>query len=182
MSTSNQPVIIMKCTLFALLAAVLPFAAVAEEVHIHASPYLGQESRRIKSLSEEDLDELARGGGWGLAKAAELNGMPGPSHVLEMKRELALTAEQLAATQRIFDRMRAGAVTEGRRLIAAELALESGFQDGPIGEERLRSRLRQIEASRVELRFIHLAAHLQTVRILSPTQVKRYYQLRGYRR
>ncbi|MCG5480832.1 MAG: hypothetical protein KK478_17585 [Ensifer alkalisoli] len=172
----------MKCPLFALLAAVLPFAAVAEEVHVHASPYLGQESRRIKSLSEEDLNELGRGGGWGLAKAAELNGMPGPSHVLKMKRELALTAEQMAATQRVIDRMRADAVTEGRRLIAAELALDSSFQDRSIDEERLRARLRQIEASRVELRFIHLKAHLQTVLILSPTQVNRYTELRGYQR
>lgn len=182
MSNSNQPVIIMKFLLLALLAAVLPFAAAAEEVHVHASPYLGQEFRKIKSLSEADLHELGRGGGWGLAKAAELNGVPGPSHVLSMKRELALTAEQMAAAQGIFNKMRGDAIAEGKRLIAAELALESGFQERSIDEEGLRARLRQIEASRVGLRFIHLAAHLQIVRILTPSQVKRYNELRGYRR
>ena len=51
-----------------------------------ASPYAGQESRRIKSLSEQDIAELRAGRGWGLAKAAELNGMPGPAHLLELRR------------------------------------------------------------------------------------------------
>jgi hypothetical protein len=51
-----------------------------------ASPYAGQETRRIKSLSEQDIDELRQGRGWGLAKAAELNGLPGPAHLLEMRR------------------------------------------------------------------------------------------------
>ncbi len=39
----------------------------------HDSKYIGQENRAIKSLSSEDIAELERGGGWGLAKAAELN-------------------------------------------------------------------------------------------------------------
>jgi hypothetical protein len=50
-----------------------------------AMPYAGQDARDIKSLSAEDIAELRRGGGWGFAKSAELNGMPGPAHLLELK-------------------------------------------------------------------------------------------------
>ena len=38
----------------------------------HASDYSGEEKQAIKSLSADDIAELKRGGGWGLAKAAEL--------------------------------------------------------------------------------------------------------------
>ena len=58
--------------------------------HAHAAPYAGQQERRIKSLSASDIEQLQRGGGWGLAKAAELNGMPGPIHLLELRAELAV--------------------------------------------------------------------------------------------
>ena len=59
----------------------------------HPSPYVGQDTRPIKSLSADDILELRRGGGWGLAKAAELNGMPGPAHLLELKDEIPLSPE-----------------------------------------------------------------------------------------
>ena len=48
------------------------------------SPYAGQEAREIPTLSEEDIRQLQDGEGWGLAKAAELNGVPGPAHLLEI--------------------------------------------------------------------------------------------------
>jgi hypothetical protein len=38
--------------------------------HQAHSPYAGFESREIKSLSDSDLEELRRGGGWGLALSA----------------------------------------------------------------------------------------------------------------
>lgn len=71
--------------------------------------------------------ELRRGGGWGLAKAAELNGMPGPAHLLELKDSIPLTTEQVSAIQAVFDRMRADAIAEGERLIALEQALEDAL-------------------------------------------------------
>jgi len=60
----------------------------------HHSTYSGQEKRWIKSLSSDDVQQLKQGKGWGLAKAAELNGMPGPSHILQMKDKIALTKTQ----------------------------------------------------------------------------------------
>lgn len=58
--------------------------------HDRASPYAGQQVRDIKTLSRDDIEELSRGGGWGLANAAELNGMPGPTHALDVARDLSL--------------------------------------------------------------------------------------------
>ncbi|WP_370039962.1 hypothetical protein [Sinorhizobium fredii] len=53
-----------------------------------------------------------------MAKAAELNGMPGPSHVLKMKREHGLTAEQEAQTQSVFRKMQREAIVGGKWLSA----------------------------------------------------------------
>ena len=66
------------------------------------SPYVGQESRGIKALSPEDVDAYLAGKGMGLAKAAELNGYPGPAHVLELASQLSLTSDQRARTQALF--------------------------------------------------------------------------------
>lgn len=77
----------MKKSLIALPILIAAFAAQAAETnHSRASKYAGQQKRLIKSLSPGDIAELRRGGGWGLAKAAELNGLPGPAHLLDMNR------------------------------------------------------------------------------------------------
>ena len=81
----------------ALLMAVPLHQSIAKTTHQHDSKYAGQEGRLIKSLSTEDIAELERGAGWGLAKAAELNGVPGPKHLLELKTELGLTQMQTQA-------------------------------------------------------------------------------------
>ena len=62
------------------LSAVV-FSDYARSQHAHNSEYVGEERRQIKSLSDDDISELRQGGGWGLAKAAELNGVPGPAHL-----------------------------------------------------------------------------------------------------
>lgn len=165
-----------------LIAVTLPLPAAAEGEHVHHSPYAGQELREIKSLSADDLAELETGGGWGLAKAAELNGIPGPSHVLKMKTDLALTVDQETSTQHIFEKMREDAVSEGKRLIAGELALEIGFREGSITEANLRAQLRAVETIRANLRYVHLTAHLEMMRVLTEAQVKQYSELRGYAR
>lgn len=118
----------MKSLFFASLSLLLPLPAVAGGGHDHSSPYAGQQTREIKSLSSEDVAKLEKGEGWGLAKAAELNGLPGPSYVLKMKRELGLTSDQEALAQGIFGKMEHQAIAEGRKLVAEELALEIGFR------------------------------------------------------
>lgn len=171
----------MKRLLLALPLLIPGLAAQAEETgHSHLSPYAGQETRLIKSLSPDDIAELRRGGGWGLAKAAELNGLPGPAHLLEMKDEIGLDAAQRAAIARLRDRMKAAAIEEGERLINLEQALETQFRDRTVTDESLRAALDDIAASRRNLRYIHLSAHLETPEILLPAQIRKYNELRGY--
>jgi hypothetical protein len=93
------------------------------------SPYTGEERREIKTLSESEITGLLAGKGMGYAKAAELNGYPGPKHVLELSKELSLTAEQQKKTETIFALMEASAKSLGAELIAAERELDQAFNN-----------------------------------------------------
>jgi hypothetical protein len=107
-----------------IFGAFLSLAATAQH-HGH-SPYAGMERREIKSLSDADIADLRRGAGWGLALSAELNGMPGPAHVLELKDRLGLSPAQIASIEAIFLAMQTEARAAGESFIAAEAAIESG--------------------------------------------------------
>ena len=76
--------------LFYFLLSVSTSVTADNHTSKYASKYVGQETRKIKSLSADDIAELTKGGGWGLAKAAELNGYPGPAHILEMGSKIGL--------------------------------------------------------------------------------------------
>ena len=175
-------------SLILALCLALPVTGVVAQhaQHHHANatptptPYAGMQKRAIKSLSDSDLQELRRGGGWGLALPAELNGMPGPAHLLELKEQIALTDDQVRQTQALLDDMRRAAIPAGARLIAAEAAIEKAFASGRVDEAELRQLLAEAEAVRTELRFIHLSQHAKTVRFLKPEQIQRYKILRGY--
>ncbi len=66
-----------------------------------SAPYAGQQTRAIKALSRSETQDLLDGKGMGLAKAAELNGYPGPMHVLELARRLQLSPVQREATEQL---------------------------------------------------------------------------------
>ncbi len=145
-----------------------------------AQPYAGQQSRTIASLSADDVKQLEKGAGWGFAKPAELNGYPGPAHVLELADKLELTAEQKAQTQSIFDAMNKAARDIGVRFIAAEKAVDGVFQSGPATPEQLATRIRSAAETKAELRLVHLKAHIEQTKLLTDAQRKRYAELRGY--
>lgn len=147
----------------------------------HHGGYAGQQHRSIKSLSAEDMAELRRGGGWGLAKAAELNGMPGPAHLLEFKDEIALTPVQTEAIKEIFMDMQRRAIAAGDQLIGLERRLDHAFKSRGVTEHGLRDLLSRIAKVREELRYIHLSTHLKTPEILTAVQIGKYNRLRGYR-
>jgi hypothetical protein len=144
------------------------------------SPYAGEEQREIKSLSAEDIGELRRGGGWGLAKAAELNGYPGPVHLLELKAEIGLSGEQIAAITVIYEDMKRDAIRLGEEMIRGERALEESFQRRAVDEKTLAEALDRIARVRRDLRFTHLAAHLKVKPLLTEQQAAAYWRLRGY--
>src|SRR6187549_1634291 len=100
-------------------------ASIAFVTSVHAqTPYAGMQTRPIKALSEQQVADLGAGRGMGLALAAELNGFPGPSHVLELADALELSADQRTRVKALFDAMKAEAVPPGTRLIEQEADLD----------------------------------------------------------
>jgi Spy/CpxP family protein refolding chaperone len=145
-----------------------------------AAPYAGQQLRDIKALSPEDIRDLVEGRGMGLAKAAELNGYPGPSHVLELAADLRLTPTQRAATEALYQRMLADAKRLGEAILTAERDLDRRFADRRIDAASLRRATTAVAGLQGELRAVHLAAHLEQVTVLTPHQISEYAKRRGY--
>ena len=167
----------MKPRTFLLALAI---ALLAAPVRAADMPYSGQQARPIKALSDDDIAALQNGEGMGMAKAAELNGYPGPKHVLDLARQLQLTDGQRGGVQAIFDRMSAAAKPLGAKLIAQEQALDQLFAKGDITPDRLAAATAAIAELQGRLRAVHLSAHLETRALLNPDQIARYEQLRGY--
>ena len=163
-----------------LIFTLIPFSSFSASKHSHKSKYVGQEKREIKSLSESDIDELKNGRGWGLAKAAELNGMPGPAHLLEMKDEIDLSAKQVRAVEDLFKKMKQEAISLGLELIELERELNNHFARRTITDELLSLLLERVAQVKIKLRYVHLSTHLKTPNILTPVQIALYNKLRGY--
>ncbi len=144
------------------------------------TPYAGQQERSIKALSADDVAALLKGEGMGMAKAAELNGYPGPTHVLTLAKELALTKSQLQQVTMIYDRMSAAAKPLGVELVKRERVLDQLIATGEITPDRLAAETAAIGELEGRLRSVHLAAHLETRALLNPNQIALYQQLRGY--
>ena len=120
------------------------------------SPYAGMQTRPIKALSEQQVADLRAGRGMGLALAAELNGYPGPSHVLELADNLDLTTDQRTKVQGLFDSMKAEAISLGARLIEQEAALDKQFASRTVTPESLRASTAAIATTQGVLRETHL--------------------------
>src|SRR5918994_1080779 len=102
------------------------------------SPYAGQEIRNIKSLSDSDVQSLRNGIGeafGGIAKLAELNGYPGPRHVLDMASELQLTDRQRVEIERIYQNMSNIAKSIGDAIIAIAQDMDGAFAHTEINQE-----------------------------------------------
>src|SRR5215204_1085554 len=110
-----------------LLAAALPTFGCGNASAQSSQPYAGLQSRPLKALSEAQIADLRAARGMTLAVAAELNGYPGPLHVVELADALALTPDQRARMQALYDAMKAEAVTLGERLITQEADLDRQF-------------------------------------------------------
>lgn len=147
--------------------------------HQHSS-YQGQETRAIKSLSDADIAAYTNGDGMGFAKIAELNGFPGPKHILENESSMNLSAEQKTEVQKSYDKMKQKAVELGKQIVEREKELNELFQQNKIDETTLQEKTQSIAKLQGELRGVHLQAHLEMKKILSPQQVENYKRLRGY--
>jgi Spy/CpxP family protein refolding chaperone len=146
-----------------------------------SAPYRGLETRPIKALSDEQIAELKAGRGMGLALPAELNGYPGPIHVLEHAEGLGLSAEQRTRVRTLYEAMKGEAVPLGERLIAQEADLERLFAGRTVTPASLDRSTAEIGRTQAALRAAHLKYHLIMMDVLTPDQVRRYAELRGYR-
>ncbi|NNE68471.1 MAG: hypothetical protein HKN33_18030 [Pyrinomonadaceae bacterium] len=160
--------------------AILSISCTESVVTKAQSEYAGQERREIKSLSADDIKQLENGQGWGLAKAAELNGLPGPVHLIEMKDKIGLEGTKLKKIEKLYNEMKKNAVPLGKRLIELEKELDRGFSKKTIDSESLKTQLSEIAKVRADLRFVHLSTHLKTPEILTKEQISKYNELRGY--
>ncbi|HPF74157.1 MAG: periplasmic heavy metal sensor [Rhodanobacteraceae bacterium] len=159
--------------------ALLAFGA-TDSLRAEESPYRGMEARGIKALSSQQIADLLAGRGMGQALPGELNGYPGPKHVLDLAGELALIAEQAAAIRASFDGMQSRAIELGKQVVEAEDNLDRLFADGSVTNDSLNAATARIGKLNGELRAVHLLAHLETRALLTPEQRSRYQSLRGY--
>lgn len=164
-----------------LLLPLLASPAAAQHHQHTPSPYTGMEQRGIKALGEQQVTDLRAGRGMGLALAGELNGYPGPLHVLELADKLQLTAEQRHRVQQLYDVMKVEAAAVGEKLIEQESALDREFAEQRISPASLTRLTAQIGETHGALRAVHLKYHLATAELLSMHQRHRYAELRGYR-
>ena len=169
-----------KVTMLFLILILITLSTLSAAEHSYKSKYAGEEKREIKSLSEADIEELTNGKGWGLAKAAELNGLPGPAHLLEMKEEIHLSAKQIRVIGDLFKKMKQEAIPLGLELIEIERELNNHFSNRTITDELLGVLLERIAQVQKKLRYVHLSTHLKTPNILTPEQIALYNKLRGY--
>lgn len=152
-----------------------PQAARAQE-----SPYVDYKLREIKALSPQQIEGYLEGSGMGFALPAELNGYPGPKHVMELADSLELSDAQRAATAEIFSQMRDEAQRLGRLIVRKEAELDSLFAARSLTADRLRALTAELGALEGELRAAHLAAHLAVTDHLTEHQRHQYARLRGY--
>lgn len=159
------------------LAAFLLLSAV---VAMAQTPYAGMQTRGIKALSDQQVSDLTAGKGTGFALAAELNGYPGPSHILQLADKLDLSSDQRSQIKALFDSMKSDAQPLGLKLIDQEADLDTQFVNRSITPESLKASTAAIAVTQGSLRETHLKYHLSAAAILTPMQMHRYAELRGY--
>ena len=163
--------------LFIAALAVLAVSAIAIAAE---QPYAGLDTRQIKALSSDEIAALTTGSGFSQALSAELNGYPGPRHVIDLAERLGLDDAQRSAIQALFRDMQAEAIAVGTQVLAREAEFEAAFRAGTLTETGLLATAEDIGRIRGNLRAVHLKFHLRTTALLTPHQVALYNAERGY--
>ncbi len=136
----------------------------------------------VPGLTDQEISDLRAGRGLGMALAADLNGYPGPAHVLEFAELLKLTDDQRREAQATFDWMTAQSQNLGHSYIEAEKTLATLFRERKADQQQLVEQISAVEKVRSELRLVHLSAHLEISALLTETQRSAYDALRGQAR
>lgn len=167
--------------LIVVLSIMVSSASAQEHVgHDAHSPYAADTFWTIKALSPDDVAGLLEGRGMGFARAAELNGYPGPLHVLELSEELNLSDMQRGAVEQIRGAMQAEAQALGAQVVAMEEHLDALFADARASPDEVDRMTMHAAEAKGRLRAVHLRAHIVTRSALTTEQVALYDRLRGY--
>lgn len=150
--------------------------ALAETNH----PNGGEDAGAIKALPNDRIKGLRQGAGLGFAKAAELNGWPGPLHILELAADLELAEDVRDRIEEIRIKMLAEAQALGSELIAAEDTLDALFAEGAPDAAAIEAATAEAGMIEGRLRAAHLIAHMEAAPLLSRHQRAAYAKLRGY--
>jgi Spy/CpxP family protein refolding chaperone len=142
-------------------------------------PVLAEPGEGMATLSAEKVRGLQAGAGLGYAKAADLNGWPGPLHALQMKDALSLSAEQVRKITVLRREMTARAKPLGGELIDAERTLNQLFTTGEPSAAEIEAATARIAAIEGRLRAVHLVTHLRTAPLLTRHQTMLYVRARG---
>ena len=164
-----------------LLTAATSASAQKHHDSKNHQPYADLKGRDIKALSQQQIDDLKAGKGMSLALAAELNGYPGPAHVLELADQLKLNKQQKKRMQEMFKAMTKETKTLGVTVIETERRLDTLFKSKTVNEQNLKEATLKAGEAQAKLREAHLRYHLSTIAVLSKEQVDAYNHLRGYR-
>lgn len=167
-------------TWIAIVAVATAAGCASTQEHHGHGPYAGQEARDIKALSPEEVRGYQSGAGMGFAKPAELNGYPGPMHTLEYSEALRLTPAQRSALEALLKAHKAEAAALGSELVRRERELDRLFAERRADEAGVDATLARIAAVHAKVRAAHLKAHLETTRLLEPSQIRLYASMRGY--
>jgi hypothetical protein len=161
----------------------IPSSLDIAESSFQPSPFSGEEVRDVKSLSDRDIQSLLNGTGeafGGIAKLAELNGYPGPRHVLDITSDLKLTDNQKVEIEMIYESMFRKAKVLGAKIIVVERDMDKAFANKAITEQGLKLLVENSADLYGQIRFVHLSAHIDTVRVLTLEQVQMYNKISGY--
>jgi Spy/CpxP family protein refolding chaperone len=101
-------------------------------------------------------------------------------HTLELAEPLALSAAQKHSTHVLLDSHKADGRRLGAELVEAERALDQAFLSRQIDTASLKHHTDRIARLQATLRYSHLQTHLQQTALLTPQQISRYAELRGY--
>lgn len=160
----------------ASLAALL--VASAMPAGAQQTPQSGHKGGGPQSMQMREHRSLMQGRGMGMARIADVNGYPGPMHVLQHAEALELSEEQRAQTAEIRDRVRNEAPAIGEQIVAAEKRLEAMFAEGEVEPAAMDALLSEIADLRARFRSVHLTAHLDQARVLTEAQIEQYMELR----
>lgn len=145
------------------------------------SSYIEQLNSSVRGLSSQEIDNLVNGEGAGYARMAELNSYPGPRHVLDLRSQLNLSSQQNKEIQTVFEQMNSDAKSIGKMILVKEKQLSNAFASGKISNTELEQATNELGQLYGKLRKTHLKAHLRITPLLSPQQIQKYNELRGYK-